>query len=98
MFVRTDLPYAQQIVQAAHATLEAGFRFEKPEKTSHIVLISADNEDELHNIAHYLSNKGIMYEIFYEPDNDTGFTAIATQPLHGQQRKPLKRFKLLQGD
>ena len=34
VFIRTDLSYAQQIVQASHATLEAGFKFEQPEEIS----------------------------------------------------------------
>ena len=85
---------AQQIVQASHAALEAGFKFNKPEKTSNIVLFGVKNQQALIEASEYLTLHGIDYEMFYEPDI-TGFTAIATEPLFGDERTPLKRFKLL---
>lgn len=95
IFVRKDLSIPQQIVQSSHAALEAGFRFEQPTTTSHIVLIGIENQEELTKTAHYLETKGIDCEMFWEPDYDTGYTAIATRPLFGEERKPLKRFSLL---
>ena len=98
IFVRQDLRLPQQIVQASHAALEAGFRFQKPEETSFIVLIGAKNEQELHKIAKHLSRHEIEFEMFFEPDYDTGYTAIATQPLYGDQRKCLRKYQLFQGE
>ena len=94
IFIRKDLAPEQQIVQASHAALEAGFRFDQPEKTSHIVLIGIDGQDELQRISSYLLDQNILHEMFFEPDYDTGYTSIATQPIYGEQRKPLKKFPL----
>ncbi len=96
IFVREDLSHPQQIVQASHAASEASFRFEKPEQPLHIVLCGVKDQHHLMNVAQYLGRHGIEFELFFEPDYDTGNTAIATQPLYDQQRKPLRKFKLLQ--
>ena len=93
IFIRKDLSVEQQIVQASHAALEAGFRFTQPEKTSHIVLIGIDGQEELEKISSYLIDENILHEMFFEPDYD-GYTSIATQPIFGEQRKPLKKFPL----
>jgi hypothetical protein len=94
IFIREDLTHEQQIVQASHAALEAGFQFSAPKETTHIVLIGAKDEDKLKQIQLHLIDNGIEHEIFFEPDFDTGFTAIATRPLFGDERIPLKKFKL----
>lgn len=54
IFIREDLSVPQQIVQASHAALEAGFRFSKPDETSHIVLIGAKNQEHLEQISDHL--------------------------------------------
>lgn len=95
IFIREDLSKPQQIVQASHAALEAGFTFQKPKTTTHIVLIGTKNQAELRETAEYLERHGIEFEMFFEPDYDTGYTAIATRPLFGKERRPLKRFQLL---
>lgn len=94
IFIREDLTHEQQIVQASHAALEAGFRFDAPTETTHIVLIGAKDEMKLREIQLHLEDTRIEHEIFYEPDYDTGFTAIATRPLFGDERKHLRKFKL----
>jgi hypothetical protein len=91
LFIRTDLPPAQQIVQASHAALEAGNRFGPH---SHLVLIATDSEDHLLKAAAHLGEQGIELETFFEPDENAGYTAFCTQPLHGEQRKPLRKFQL----
>lgn len=95
IFVRQDLTPAQQIVQAAHATHHAGIKFGPTELPTHFVLIGVHDQAELIKIAGYLGIHGIEHEMFYEPDFDTGYTAIATKPLYGSERKPLRKFKLL---
>lgn len=92
LFVREDLSHPQQIVQTAHAVDELNKKHPHP-SGNYMVLCGASSEDELHTIAEMLYNNGIGYEMFFEPDID-GYTAIATHPLRGEQRKPLKRFKL----
>lgn len=92
LFTRQDLSLPAQIVQTAHAAHKAGERFGTH---SHMVLSGAKSEAQLWKIAQYLESKGIMYEMFFEPDNNTGHTAICTEPLIGERRNHLKRFSLL---
>lgn len=44
IIVRQDISHEQQIVQAAHVAMEAGFRFSKPESPVYIALLGAPNE------------------------------------------------------
>lgn len=95
IFVRTDISYEQQLVQAAHAALEAGFEFDKPHETSSIIIIPAKNKDELYKIAARLETNRIQFKMFHEPDFGMGDSAIATQPLTTpEQRKVMKKFQL----
>jgi hypothetical protein len=47
ILIRKDISPEQQLVQAAHAALEAGFRFKQPEKTSFLIALEIENEQEL---------------------------------------------------
>ncbi len=92
MFVREDLSHAQQIVQTAHAVDDLNKHY--PHQTgNYMVLCGASCEQELISISEQLTNEGIEHTMFYEPDVSS-FTAIATQPLRGKQRQPLRRYKL----
>jgi hypothetical protein len=91
VFVREDLSPPQQIVQAAHASALIG---EQYHANTNIVLFGSSSEDELKHHAQYLESHDIEFEMFYEPDISQ-YTAIATQPLVGVSRKPLRKFKLL---
>lgn len=92
VFVREDLSYAQQIVQASHATLEAGFLFKKPEDISSIVLFPAANEKGLFDVSKHLRSNGVEHVMFYEPDIEQ-YTAIATTPLFGEGRDVMAEFR-----
>ena len=95
IFVRTDISYEQQVVQAAHAALEAGFEFDKPSVTSSIVLIPAKDMGELHMIAARLEENQIQFKMFHEPDFGMGDSAIATQPItSAEQRRVMRKYKL----
>jgi hypothetical protein len=97
LFVRTDLSIPQQIVQTAHAVDELNKRHgdkNREQDTNHMVLCGAGSPDELFGISEHLHAHGIAHEMFYEPDIN-GHTAIATEPLAGHNRQPLKQFKLL---
>lgn len=97
IFIRQDLSHTYQIIQAAHATHQAGIRFGKTELPTHFALIGANDENDLQKIAMHLDYHQIEYEMFHEPDHNTGFTAIATRPLYGDQRKPLRKFNTYKG-
>jgi hypothetical protein len=95
IFIRKDLSMAQQLVQASHAALEAGHEFEKPHKTSSIILIGADDKDDLYKIGERLAKHGIRHHTFHEPDFDMGHSAIATEPLYTkEQRSVMRKYQL----
>lgn len=94
LFIREDLSKPQQIIQTAHAVDGMNFWAEKEEKISNMVLFSLKNEEDLIKTSNKLMDEGISHELFYEPDI-SAYTAIATQPLVGNERKPMKRFRLM---
>lgn len=94
LFVRDDLSIPQQIVQTAHA-VDCMRSDAIPDDVNHMVLIGAGDQEELIVIAQHLSDCDIKHEMFFEPDI-SAYTAIATQPLRGQMRNALKRYKLKQ--
>ena len=67
VIVRTDIPLEQQIVQACHGALEAGFSSEKPHASPHLVVCEVRDETELLDAAGYLERSGISFELFHEP-------------------------------
>ena len=52
-------------------------------------------ETKLQMTADRLAQAGIKYREFREPDIGNQLTAIATEPLIGDRRAPLKHFQLL---
>ncbi len=94
-FIRTDLPFHQQLIQTAHSALEAGREHPDQNGTSHLILFEADSEQDLLNIALYLTNRGIQFHLFYEPDHNYGHTSLTTEPIYGnKQRSIFKNFTL----
>lgn len=92
VFIRSDLPVAQQIVQAAHATFEVGTKLDD-RPTPNFVLIGVDDEPSLHAIQTYLIDKGINCNMFFEPDINQ-HTALASQIVSGNQRRVFKKYDL----
>jgi hypothetical protein len=45
----------------------------------------------------YLVENGIRHAHFYEPDIENQLTALATEPLFGEQRNLMKKYQLLDG-
>ena len=90
VFVRRDLSLPQQIVQASHASAKIG---EDYHSDTNIVLFDSTNELSLKETADYLKHNEIKFNMFYEPDVDE-FTSIATEPLLGDKRKLLNKFRL----
>ena len=94
--MRQDIPIAAQLVQATHAALEAGFRFNKPTEPVNIVLIGIPDEQTLLEERVKIESKGIACEIFYEPDEPiNGWTALATCPLVDKSHRRLFRHHQL---
>lgn len=94
VMVREDIPVAQQLVQSNHAALEAGFRFAAPKDVAHLVMLSVPDQESLLQAAAHLEDCGVAHHVFYEPDDDMGYSALATRPLFGCERKALRRYPL----
>ena len=91
------MPIETQIVQAAHSAQESGrdFKVRVPESTTHLVLLDAKNEAALMKAGDYLIANGIKFHMFHEPDYDTGFTSLTTEPIYYEEHKALfKKFSL----
>lgn len=101
-FIRLDLPVVQQIVQTAHAADRMALRQENYDPPANLILFQVKDYVELMAVSHFLTKNMIDHEMFYEPDPPrgatgtgvTGYTAIATEPLIGEQRQIMRRFTL----
>lgn len=97
MLVRKDLPLTQQAVQACHAAIEAAREFLSPSGVHpHLVLCGVNNEATLHRETKRLEKLGIRFACFREPDRAGELTALATEPLRGEARRPMRRYQLLE--
>ena len=94
MFVRTDIPLADQMVQVAHACLEAGFKYQRPSEMVNMVVLSVDTENHLLSSIERLGLRGIQCVVFLEPDDHMGFTAACTEPLTAAYRHEFRSFPL----
>lgn len=100
-FIRKDLTPEQKIVQMGHACFEAGKRFGSKPEISSLVLLGANDEDDLKNIARKLDIHGIDFYMFYEPDQNVitekqmGYSAICTCPIsEDEQRSFFRKWDL----
>lgn len=97
VFVRRDISVPQQIVQACHACLELGKQlpYWEAHGVSNLVLLGVRDIKGLMQAAQKLDMNNIRYNIFNEPDNGMGYSAICSEPLTDQNLKDLfKNYKL----
>lgn len=96
VLVRMDLPLPHLAVQAIHGAIAATNTFGEPNKTHpNLVLCRVDNEAALLTAFNRLKAADVRCCAWYEPDQGDTLCAVATAPLRGEQRKPLRRFRLL---
>jgi len=88
-FIRGDISPEQKIVQLGHATWEAGLRFKNPGQICSLILLRAEGQTDLLSIARKLDERGIEYYMFYEPDNNMGYSAICTRPITDDRERAL---------
>lgn len=82
-------------MQTAHAALECGNHLASiPEQPDNIVLCAIASETDLLTEAARLAAAGIKLRVITEPDLGGQSTAIATEPLIGKQRAPLRQLPL----
>ena len=79
--VRKDMKSEYLAPQLCHAALEAGYTFNRPEVTTHLVLLEVYNKVELDMVAVALEEERIRFESFYEGFGKMGHTALATEPI-----------------
>lgn len=97
VLVRKDLSPSQQAVQACHVAIEASRTFLDPEEIHpHLVLLEISDKMTLSKVAIklYLTTN-IAYRVFLEEDIGNEPTALATEPIYGEDRTIFKDFKLL---
>ena len=96
IFVRTDISFEAQCVQAAHAAIESARNFLNPDAIHpHLVICGLKSEKTWQSTIAKLDGNGIKYQVFIEPDLDNIPTAIATEPISGDLRKPFSNYQLL---
>lgn len=86
-FIRSDIPFEQQIVQIGHACYEAGKRFKDDLGISSLVLLSVTGKDELADVSYRLDLSSIDHYMFFEPDNGMGYSAICTRPITDKKER-----------
>lgn len=91
--VRTDLPPAQQTVQACHAAMKACAGGALAEDTR-LVLLGVPNRAALERLAERLAIEGARFALFEEPDHGIGASALATPPSVGPVPSALRKLPL----
>ena len=95
VFVRTDLSLEQQIVQAAHAAVEASRRFYAPEHgVASLIVLAVSNLAALYKARNRLEDLELEHTVFFEPDWEMGHSALATRPVLDVERKIFKGWQL----
>ncbi len=96
VFVRSDLPWPQKVVQSSHAVLESTRAFVTDRNRVKIIVVSARSESKLLAIVQEAADNGIRSVAFQEADMNNQVTAVATEPIDDEQRKVFGRYKLLE--
>jgi hypothetical protein len=92
VLVRTDIPLRQQLVQSVHAGIQATALF--PSREPWLVVCAVPDAATLRRAKEDLAESDIDSALFYEPDNELGYTALATAPITREKRKVLSRYPL----
>lgn len=93
-FIRRNIPIQQQLVQAAHSAAQAGAEFLNPKHIPSLIMLDANDQCHLLEVAQYLCKNGIKFHMFFEPDNQMGYSSITTEPVTLEQRQIFSQFKL----
>ena len=98
IFVRTDLPIAQQIVQSSHAAYESALHLgSQKDRVNHLVLFGVKSEEELHKAHHKLESNNINTRLFCEPDIGNQATALCTEQISQPNKKLFSKYNLWKG-
>ena len=94
--MRRDLSPPQQAVQACHACIEvARTLLPSGDEHPHLVLCGVKSEHHLHRVLRHLERIEVAFRPFFDTDLDSQLTAIATEPVRGEQRSRFRRYQCL---
>lgn len=95
IFLRSDLPVEQLIVQSSHAAYESAAKYSSDDG-NHPSMVIIHVKDSLHleKIRRHLLASDVSHTEFFEPDWSYGVTAIATAPVETHQRHLFKKFQV----
>jgi len=62
-----------------------------------VVALGVNDESHLFKSAKKLDSAGIRYSLFIEPDMNNEVTALASEPVSGNNRLVFKNYQLLKG-
>ena len=83
-------------VQACHAAIDASRHFLSLDSDHpHLVLCSIASEERLLAAADHLFLADIRFQLFREHDLNIEDTELATEPLRGEVRRKLERYRCL---
>lgn len=89
MVVRGDLPFGHACAQVAHAAAESVVDPVPP--GTHAVILRADSEDELRQLAAKLDRRGIPHKLICEPDAPYLGSAVALGVAPTNDRRAVRR-------
>lgn len=97
--MRRDLTLPQQVVQSCHAAIEVA-RSSITTEAVHPSVIVCGVKDEQKLLRSYqrLQALGLKCYAFYEPDFGDELTAIASEPVSGDDRSHFRQYQLLNED
>ena len=75
--------------------MEMGFVTEAPAEPTFLIALSVKNEKALMKVADLLEGQGIKFKIFFEPDNNYGYTALCTVPVEFGKYKIFEKYNLV---
>ena len=85
-------------MQVGHACIEAGRRFDQPNPSCNLGVLGVCSEEDLRFAIEAIEIAGIRCAVFYEPDEEKGYTAACTEPVTNLQRRLFRRFPLWSED
>jgi hypothetical protein len=59
-------------------------------------VLSVPAENDLIRVVERINRHGIQASVFFEPDNNLGYTAACTEPLGSGSRKLFRKYPLWQ--
>lgn len=95
VIVRADMELPNIIVQSAHAAYESGLAYKNHADRTSIIILQVKDELRLREAYNALQSDGVQCTIYKENTLGLGYTAIGTEALTADQRKLLKKYKLL---